>query len=145
MCTNSLPTIIKISQEKLQLIKKFYKQHYKIAKPKPDDDILALYIQQQQIGCVLVRELEPKVHFFTALVICQEQRNKGYGRLLLQELHKEYHSHALFGFCAPRLIDYYQKAGFEEVKDYSCLPNTINNKRERIQRSKSIAVIYSHF
>jgi N-acetylglutamate synthase-like GNAT family acetyltransferase len=86
---------------------------------KSKADYKSFYVIQKDdklCGTVIVTNLSEKTSTLTALTVTKEERGKKLGHKIIKEAAKKAKGKRVYVFCEKELLEYYQIAGFEQVK-----------------------------
>ncbi|WP_067037030.1 GNAT family N-acetyltransferase [Marinomonas gallaica] len=112
------------------LVKKFYQAYYPSAKPNKSEPVWV--IKDGALIKSAVR-LKPLTHcvLLTGLVTHPDYRNRGYAAALLAALKPTLEKQASYCLNQPKLIEFYQRSGFELIENENILPQDLYGRLQR--------------
>ncbi len=135
-------TLYQLNPVMLPLIQKFYKQHYKPARPRRNDDIFIIRDKNTICGVVMLRNLNT-CRLLTGMLVAPEYRHRGLAHDLLAYCRQATLAESDFCFCSVRLKPFYQSHGFTAIPAEK-LPSELQSRFCRYQQSgEMLAMAYN--
>jgi N-acetylglutamate synthase-like GNAT family acetyltransferase len=121
--------ITKLEPTLLPLVQKLYKQHYKSAKPKRDEEIIVAYDKLVMCGVVRLRTIET-YQLLTGMLVIPDYRQKQIAHQIMNYCKDNHLNDNVFCFAYSHLEHFYSAHGFSTL-DVNELPPSLRKRLDR--------------